>query len=416
MVQAFAKQPPANDPPADHVADYDGPPDYRVIGRHALFPQTGHDEIERINFLAQMNRHLAARVVPGVKAAFDARVAPDFAAREGRPLANRHEARRALLDDPVFQSWSALRRLTMEQRQQAGRWTVIRQREALNAAAAALVEGDERLKLDPALAIPRYVSGVDHHCMPGSYHREYAPGDVTNGANYDHAGFVTTGGLLGKYSDGGGHAVVKWVKRHLPDFKPRRILEIGGTVGHSSLPLAQAFPEAEMTVVDLGAPVLRHGLARAKSLGVENIRFVQASGEDLSALFADGSFDWVQTTMFLHELSTQAMRAIFRETRRLLAPGGIVLHVEQPQYSADMPLFEQAMRDWDAFYNNEPFWSRMHEMDLDAEMEAAGFARDRLIHGGVTGVVDRDLFPDAEEDDTEDYGRKAAWHVIGAMA
>ena len=397
----------------DPTAGYDGPPDYRVVGRHALFPQTSHDEIERINFLAQLNRHLAARVMPGVKAAYEARVVPAFEREQGRPIATRHEARKALLKDPAFQSWSALRRLTMEQRQQAGRWTVIRQRERLATEAARLTDGDARLSLDPALPIPRYVSAVDHHCMPGSYHAQAFPGDVANGANYDHAGFVTTGGLLGKYSDGGGHAVVKWVRRNLPDFKPATILEIGGTVGHSSLPLAQAFPEAEMTVVDLGAPVLRFGLARAKSLGVDNIRFVQASGEDLS-IFPDASFDWIQTTMFLHELSTTALKRIFAETRRLLKPGGIVLHVEQPQYAADMPLFEQAMRDWDAFYNNEPFWSRMHEMDLDAEMVAAGFSADSLIHGGVTGVVDRDLFPDAQEDETEDYGRKAAWHVIGA--
>ncbi|MEL0210635.1 MAG: class I SAM-dependent methyltransferase, partial [Novosphingobium sp.] len=315
--------------PNDPSAGYDGPPDYRVIGRHAVFPQTSHDEIERINFLAQMNRHLAARVVPGVKAAFDARVVPAFEAQHGRPMADRHEARRALLDDPAFQTWSALRRMTMEQRQQAGRWTALRQRERLNAVTAKLTDGDPRLSLDPSLPIPRYVSAVDHHCMPGSYHTEYFPGDVVNGANYDHAGFVTTGGLLGGYSDGGGHAVVKWVRRNLPDFKPRNILEIGGTVGHSSLPLAQAFPEAEMTVVDLGAPVLRYGLARAKSLGVDNISFVQASGEDLS-IYPDASFDWIQTTMFLHELSTKALRAIFAETRRLLKPGGIVLHVEQP--------------------------------------------------------------------------------------
>jgi len=29
-------------------------------------------------------------------------------------------------------------------------------------------------------------------------------------------------------------------------------------------------------------------------------------------------------------------------------------------------------------------------------------------------VVDNTLFPDAAADETEDYGRKAAWHVIGA--
>jgi SAM-dependent methyltransferase len=319
-----------------------------------------------------------------------------------------------MLEDAAFQSWSALRRMTMEQRQQAGRWTVIRQREQLAETARRLTEGDGRLKLDVDLKQPRYVSGVDHHCMPGSYHTEYFPGDVTTAASYDHAIFVTTGGLLGKFTDGAGEAVVQWVRRNLPEFRPETILELGGTLGHSSLPIAKAYPDADMTVVDLGAPVLRFGLARAKSLGADNVRFVQANAEDLTR-YPDQSFDWIQSTMFLHELSAPAMRRIFAETRRLLRPGGIVLHVEQPQYAPDMPIFEQAMRDWDAFYNNEPFWSRMHEMDLDQAMVEAGFTRDQLIHGGVTAVVDRELFPDAAEDEAEDFGRKAAWHVIGAV-
>jgi SAM-dependent methyltransferase len=400
---------------ANRVANdaYEGPPDFRVVGRHAVFPTMTHDEIERINVLAQLNRHLAARVMPGVKSAYENRVEPRFRAEHGRAPENRHEVRKALLKDAAFQTWSALRRLTMEQRQQAGRWTVIRQRERLAEIAAQMTDNDDRLTLDPTLLIPRYVCAVDHHCMPGSYHHEAFRGDVTAGANYDHAGFVTTGGLLGRYSDGGGHAVIQWVRRNLPDFAPRDILEIGATVGHSTLPIAEAFPEAKMVAVDLGAPVLRYGLARAKSLGVDNLRFIQASGEDLS-IFPDASFDWVQTTMFLHELSSSALSNIFRECRRLLRPGGIVLHVEQPQYAHDMPLFEQAMRDWDAFYNNEPFWSRLHEMDLDAHMVEAGFEPGALVHGAVTGVVDRTLFPDAADDDTEDYGRKASWHVTGA--
>jgi hypothetical protein len=47
-------------------------------------------------------------------------------------------------------------------------------------------------------------------------------------------------------------------------------------------------------------------------------------------------------------------------------------------------------------------------------MVAAGFKTEDLIHGAVTAVVDKDVFPDAADDDSEDYGRKAAWHVIGA--
>jgi ubiquinone/menaquinone biosynthesis C-methylase UbiE len=207
--------------------------------------------------------------------------------------------------------------------------------------------------------------------------------------------------------------VVNWVKRNLPDFRPRHILDIGANLGQNVLPIAQAFPDAEVIALDVGAPMLRYGAARARSLGVDNVRFVQGDGSDLSR-WPDGHFDWVQTTMTLHELSLTSMKAIFREIHRVLAPGGIVLHVEQPQYGPDMPLFEQAMRDWDAFYNNEPFWSTMHELDIDGFMIEAGFDRANLIHGGVTAVVDRDVFPDAADDEGEDYGRKAAWHVIGA--
>jgi SAM-dependent methyltransferase len=390
----------------------DGPPDYRQVGRHAVFPETSHDEIARLNYLAQMNRYLATRVMPLVKSAWDRRVEPRLQAESKSPE-DRHDVRRALSEDPIFQTWSALRRMTMEQRQQAGRWTTLRQAEALAATAAALTDGDARLSLDPNLQIPRYVGAVDHHTMPGSYHTERFPGDVSGPANYDHAIFATTGGLLGRLTDGAGRGIVRWIAQEMPDFRPSRILDIGATVGHSLLPIAAAFPAAEVVAVDLGAPVLRYGLARAKSLGIENVRFVQADGTDLSQ-FADASFDWVQTTMFLHELSSASMRQIFAECYRLLKPGGIMVHVEQPQYGPAMPLFEQAMRDWDSFYNNEPFWSTMHGIDLKGLMGEVGFAPAGFIHGAVTAVVDKDIFPDAADDETEDYGRKASWHLVGA--
>lgn len=398
---------------ADTKTCYAGPPDYRVVGRHGVFPQTTHDEIERFNFLAQMNRHLATRVLPGVKIVFEKRVAPRAAA-EGRRFENRHDVRKALLRDSYYQIWSALRRMTMEQRQQAGRWVALRQAEDLAARVNRVVAEDcAGFEADRTVTIPRYVSAVDHHCMPGSYHTELFPGDVSAAANYDSGIFATTGGALGRYSDGGGQAVLRWVGRKLPAFAPSDILDIGVTLGHSLLPIAAAYPQARVVAVDVAKPVLRYALARARSLGVKNVRFVQADGADLGR-FPDASFDWVQTTMFLHELSYSSMRATMCETFRILRPGGIVLHLEQPQYSKQMPLFEQAMRDWDAFYNNEPFWSAMHEIDLDGFMIEAGFSRSELFHDIVTAVVDRDVFPDAADDGSEDYGRKASWHVIGA--
>ena len=394
---------------------YDGPPDYRVVGRHGMYADLTHDEIARFNVLAQMNRHLSTKLMPGVKEAFDARVEPTFKSTHKRDFKDRHEVRKALLNDPMFQWWSALRRATMEQRQQAGRWVTLRQADALNARAAALLDGDPRLQLDPDVKLPRYVTAVDHHCMPGSYHTELVDGDVTGPANYDIGIFATTGGMLGLYNDGGGHAIAQWLQHSMPHLKPKRILDLGAGLGHNVLPIAQAFPDAEIVAVDVGAPMLRYGAARAKALGVDNVTFVQGDVSNLSQ-FRDESFDLIHSCMFLHETSMTAMPKIFKETQRLLKPGGFVLHVEQPQYAKDMSLFEQAMRDWDAFYNNEPFWTKMHEIDLDGFMEQAGFARETLIHGGVAAVVDPKVFPEAGKDfKQEDYGRKAAWHVIGAQ-
>jgi ubiquinone/menaquinone biosynthesis C-methylase UbiE len=189
-------------------------------------------------------------------------------------------------------------------------------------------------------------------------------------------------------------------------------LDIGATLGHNTLPIAAAFPDAEVIALDVGGPMLRYGAARAKALSIENVAFVQADATSLPQ-FEDGSFDWIQTTMFLHELSLTSMQAIFRESHRLLRKGGVVLHVEQPQYTPDMPLFEQAMRDWDAFYNNEPFWSTLHEIDLDAKLVEAGFDGDKLIHDKVSADA-RDIFPAAVDDKIEDFGRKAAWRLVGA--
>lgn len=401
--------------PRPDPAQYDGPPDYRVVGRHGVYPETSHDEIARFNFLAQMNRHLSTKVMPGVSEAFDARVAPARKKTKKGAYKTRHDVRKDLVKDPMFQWWSAMRRATMETRQQAGRWVTLRQAHELNGRVKDLTDGDPRLVLDPDFKQPRSTEAIDHHCMPGSYHTELVPGDITGPANYDAGIFATTGGMLGRFNDGGGVAVAQWVQENLPDFNPKRILDLGAGLGHNVLPIAAAFPDAEVIAVDAGAPMLRYGLARAKSMGIDNVTFIQGDVSDLKDMFEDESFDWVQSTMFLHETSYKTMPMIFAETQRLLKPGGIVLHVEQPQYSEDMPLFEQAMRDWDAFYNNEPFWTKMHEVDLDAWMEKAGFGRDTLIHGGVAAVVDPEVFPEAAEDtEQEDYGRKAAWHVIGA--
>ena len=391
-------------------------PSWREVGRHAVFPQATHDEVARFDFLTRLNLHLAQAVLPGVKKAWETRVKPAFEAEHQRVPVDRHEVRKAMQRDLHYQLWSALHRNSMEMRQQAGRGLVFRQLAALRAAADLINEGAPTLQLNPAVQQPRYASAVDIHCMPGNYHAEVVERDIAAGANYDAGIFVTTAGALGRYSDGGGQALVDWLQKNKPGWSPQRILDIGCTIGHNALPLAQAFPQAEVVAIDTAATVLRYGHARARSLGVHNIRFCQANGEAVPA--PDGHFDLVTTAMFWHETSTVAMPRIMQEVHRVLAPGGVTLHLEQPQYPGMDP-FEAFMRDWDAYNNNEPFWTRMHEADLQALVTASGFPPGAYFETMMQAKVDRALFPAPQGSGggapaQEDYGRTPMWTAFGA--
>lgn len=387
------------------------PPVWNRVGKHAVFPEAKHDEIARYNFLANLNRYLASVVSPGNKLAYEKRVRPEFQQEHDRDFETREEVQEAMKKDSYYQAWSALRRSAMEMRQQAGRSLVLRQAKELAEKAERLNQGQDTLKLNLDLEIPHYVRVVDHHCMPGSYYTELIEGDVTAAANYDSGLFVTTGGLLGRMNDGGGRAIAQWLKTKHPEFQPKRILDIGCGLGHNVLPIALAYPNAEVIAIDVAAPMLRYGHARAQDLGVNNVAFIQMDGANSG--FADESFDWIQTTMFLHETSNKAIYRIVEEIYRMLKPGGLTLHIEQPQYTENMELYEQFIRDWDAYYNNEPFWSKMHNINVKDLLTQAGFKEDAFIQIGVKAI--NDIAEGQQADKTvEDYGRSPVWNVFGA--
>lgn len=391
------------------MSTWPSPPPYTLVGKHGVSPNTTHDERARFNFLATLNSHLAANVLPGNAVAYENRAKPAFIAANGRAPQDRHEVRHAMLRDPHFQTWSALRRSSMELRQQAGREVVLRQITDLNARAAALNCDSPQLQMNPDLPLPAYLTKVDHHCMPGGYFTEVAIDDISAAANYDVGIFATTAGSLGRFNDGAGHAVAGWLKAQHPTFAPKRILDMGCGAGHSLVPVAQAFPNAEVVAIEVAAPLLRFAHARAKSMGVNNIKFVQANAENVPEI--DGSFDLIFTTMFLHETSNKAIRRVLAETHRLCAAGGMVIHLEQPQF-AGLPPYEQFMRDWDALYNNEPFWTGMHDMDMDALQIEAGFKAENIFISQADAIVDEALFGKPKKE-VEDYGRKASWHLFG---
>lgn len=389
------------------------PPPVSAATQHGVYPDMTHDERARMNFLSSCYRVVASTVAPGNKQVYEKRVLPEFVAANGVEPQNRHQVRQAMNANPFHNMWGAVRRNLMEIRQQTGRALVLRQADELAQRALQYNDGSKNLLLNPETEIPPYVANVDHHCMPGSYYTELIENDVCPAANYDAGFFVTTGGTVGGLCDGAGLAIAQWVKENCGEFSPRRILDIGVAAGHSLVPIAQAFPEAEIVAIDVSAPMLRYAHARAKSLGVNNIRFIQMSGEDLSE-FSEASFDWVQSSIFLHELSSKALPKILQEAFRVLKPGGLTLHLEQPQYDDAMPLFEKFMRDWDAYHNNEPFWTAMHAIDMKDALIKSGFTEADLFHAALRGVIDTKLFPESRLGAEEEYGRSAAWHAYGA--
>ncbi len=378
------------------------PQPWHTIGRHAALARLSHDEQARLDAAAHLNHFLAQQVVPVMRRRFEAAAA-------GAEPATREAAWSLLEQDPAFAVWSRLRRGSMEARQRSAFEAAFRQREALAGATRELLAQAGTLELDPDLSPPAYLKDTHAHLMPGGYLSTHGPDDLTAGAAYEASVYSVVPGRSGPYSDGAGRALARWLATRFPSFAPRRILDLGCGAGLNTCAVAQAFPDAEVIGVDAGAGMLRYAAARAASLGIANVRWVQADIERLPARL--GPVDLAYTAIVLHETSHEALRNVFRSCRERLAPGGLTLHVEQPAYH-DRPWFEQCMRDWDGRHNNERFWSRLYELDLREELAGAGFAPARTFLDAISAVP-WNTDP-AAPGRMEDYGRTGNWQVVGA--
>jgi ubiquinone/menaquinone biosynthesis C-methylase UbiE len=219
--------------------------------------------------------------------------------------------------------------------------------------------------------MPRYLTAQDNHVMPGNYFTDIRDdGDVYAGALYDRGVYIFLKGDKGGLSDGFGVLVCNFIAARFPAFRPRRILDLGCTVGNSTLPYVDRFPEAEVYAIDVAAPCLRYAHARAEALG-KRVHFSQQNAERTD--FPDGHFDLIVSHLVLHETSNAALPRIMKECHRLLGEGGLVLHAETPPYRGVDP-FDQYLCDWDTHYNLEPFIGRLHELDQTQMMVDAGFA------------------------------------------
>ena len=351
------------------------------LDRHAMLAIPNHDETCRQDFVNDFRLHLSNEVAPGCHPTYRLRVLPPFVKEHGREPKDDREVRQVMTEDPYYQMWSAMQRSSQEMVWDSVTDTVERQLPEL--IAKARQPGNKgSLTLDPDLEIPSYLTAKDIHLQPGAYHTDSAADDVAAGAVYDRGTYIYSMGGLGTGNDGLGQLGFGFFKSEFLDAKPERILDMGCTIGGSGVYWAQQMPGVEFHAIDVGAPVLRYGHARAESLGVA-VHFSQQNAEHTN--FEDESFDVVTSHILLHETSRKAIQNLFNESYRLLKPGGIMMHMDLPQFQDDPPL-ERFLSAWEIYNNNEHFYGQLREMDLIDVCQKAGF-KDENIHSKLTRSI-----------------------------
>ncbi len=379
---------------------------------HAMLPEASADEFARQEFVKSLKFHLASQISPGNKDAFEARAKPRFERSAKRPPETIHDVRKVMADEPYFNFWSALQRNSQEMMWKSVQLSVERQLpDLIDASKSDLPETGGTLRLDPALETPRYHKAVDIHCMPGGYHSEFTTDDVANGATYDRAVYLYAMGRMGPFNSDIGDTTIAWIKANHPNFRPRRILDMGCSVGHSTLPYCDAFPDAEVYGIDVGAPMLRYAHARARTLG-KTVHFSQQNAEATD--FPDGHFDLIVSHILVHETSHVAIRRIMREANRLLAPGGLVVHAETPPYR-DLPLYDAFMLDWDTRNNNEPYWGASHELKATEVAAETGFDPALAFEAYQPSAFEAEEARRTRVFQGGDFGGGGAWWVWGVQ-
>ena len=378
--------------------------------KHAVLPEPTHDELARQQFVRSFKEHLVAQVHPGNRAAYEKRVKPAFVKQHGREPTSRFEVRDVMTGDPHYRMFSALLRTSQEMMWSASQHPVQRKLGELVEKAKVTGNAAGSLRLDPDLEIPRYHRAVDIHCQPGGYHTEVTDDDVAPGAVYDRGVFIYAMGQMGPDNADMGASTVDWIKQKYPGFKPARILDMGCAVGHSTVPYAQGWPEAEVHGIDVAAPMLRYAHARAESLGAK-IHYSQQNAEKMD--FEDASFDLIVSHILLHETSEKAIRRVISECHRLLRPGGLMVHAETPPYKNLEP-FDAFMLDWDTRNNNEPFWGRSHDIDYVELSAGAGFDPESVFEVMAPSAYQIAQARRSKVFQGGDFGGGGLWFLYGA--
>lgn len=333
-------------------------------------PKPVHDEKSRQDFVVSLRKHLGQQVGTQNFDLYQGVLATEFEEEHGRKPETFEDVSGLFTSEPYYQFWSASQRVSQEMVWDSVMDTVDRTLPEMRAAAARPMQLGS-LKLDPDLVVPSYHDVYDIHLQPGGYHTDLAQDDVSAGAIYDLGVPIYGQRLFGDLNEANGSTLANYYAEKFGNDGPADVLDMGCAIGNSAVPWALRFPGANVSGIDVAAPCLRYGHARANAMGI-SIHLSQQNAEQTT--FADEQFDVVASALLFHETSTSATRNILRETWRILKPGGVMLAMDGFK-KGDMDIGAEFLALWEAFNNNERFLLDLRKLDILQETREAGFTQ-----------------------------------------
>ena len=180
-------------------------------------------------------------------------------------------------------------------------------------------------------------------------------------------------------------------------------LDVGASAGVSARALADAFPSASVTGLDLSPFFLAVAelrerqleagggdagpVATARAPGRRRVRYVHANAE--AAPFPAESFDLVTSCFVVHECRPAPIEAMVAEAARVLRPGGALAVVDNDPASPTIQNLNPAL--FTLMKSTEPWSDEYYGFDVEAALERAGLTAVRTAtadhrHRVVLGV------------------------------
>jgi len=216
-----------------------------------------------------------------------------------------------------------------------------------------------RLHIDPDFVTPAYAA-LDIHLQPGGY-----VGDPLAGYVFHHGTRVF---YQGDNDQDELHRMVVDQVRAPDDGRVLKVLDLGCSIGQCTTALKQRFPQAEVTGLDVGRPMVRYAHKRATDLGID-VHFRQGLAEDTR--LPAGQYDVILAYILFHEVPSRLFAPILAEVHRLLRPGGTFTVVDAPN-DTRLPAGNRLWLRFDARYNCEPYSPAFVASDFPRLLADAG--------------------------------------------